>query len=268
MPSDRFAKLSGVIAARKIAAECATIIAILCKCGNSHMALATGVTTLTIDLDDTLWAVKPVILRAEQAMRDHLFEHYPATRAHLNDSALHAIRRSVVSANPNLTHDLTFLRKQCLRELASMAGYEDALAESAFAVFDEQRNRVELYDGVLDALGVLAQTYKLIALTNGNASLRKTGVAKFFSAKVNEASAGAAKPDPAIFRHSLQMAGIEPSQAAHIGDDPTLDAKGAIDCGLQAIWVNPNKSAWPHPAVRAPLQVTRFEQIPALLGLS
>ena len=35
---------------------------------------------LTFDLDNTLWSVDPIIIRAENAMMEWLYEHYPELR--------------------------------------------------------------------------------------------------------------------------------------------------------------------------------------------
>ena len=31
----------------------------------------------------------------------------------------------------------------------------------------------------------------------------------------------------------------------HVGDDALLDARGALDAGMQAAWLNPAQAAWP-----------------------
>jgi FMN phosphatase YigB (HAD superfamily) len=31
-----------------------------------------------------------------------------------------------------------------------------------------------------------------------------------------------------------------------VGDDATLDAQGAMDAGMQAVWFNPAEHAWPY----------------------
>ena len=36
-----------------------------------------GIRTITLDLDDTLWEIHPVIRRAERVLRAWMTEHYP-----------------------------------------------------------------------------------------------------------------------------------------------------------------------------------------------
>jgi putative hydrolase of the HAD superfamily len=35
----------------------------------------------------------------------------------------------------------------------------------------------------------------------------------------------------------------------HVGDDATLDVLGALNCGMQTVWVNRSDQLWAHPAV-------------------
>jgi putative hydrolase of the HAD superfamily len=47
--------------------------------------------------------------------------------------------------------------------------------------------------------------------------------------------AGAAKPDPRIFRLALQRLRVPPSEAVYVGDDPKEDLAGARAAGMAAI---------------------------------
>ena len=49
---------------------------------------------------------------------------------------------------------------------------------------------------------------------------------------VTSAQAGAAKPDPAIFRLALERLGVEPGRALHVGDSPE-DETGARAAGMR-----------------------------------
>ncbi len=43
------------------------------------------------------------------------------------------------------------------------------------------------------------------------------------------------KPSPQIFRIALDMAGVKPSEAVHVGDDPVADVEGAKKAGLWTV---------------------------------
>ncbi|WP_297090563.1 HAD family hydrolase [Thermococcus sp.] len=47
------------------------------------------------------------------------------------------------------------------------------------------------------------------------------------------------KPMPEMFRKPLEVFGIEPGEAIHIGDTYAEDFEGALSAGMWAVWINP-----------------------------
>ena len=47
------------------------------------------------------------------------------------------------------------------------------------------------------------------------------------------------KPMPEMFRKPLEVFGVEPNEAIHIGDTYTEDFEGALRTGMWAVWINP-----------------------------
>src|SRR5450755_247302 len=103
---------------------------------------------LSFDLDDTLWAVEPVMLAAEAAMLAWLREHHPLTMDGQDRESLRAMRVRIAQQFPERSHDMTFLRHRALSEMFSAAGHPTVHADEAFEVFYAERNRVKLYDEV------------------------------------------------------------------------------------------------------------------------
>jgi putative hydrolase of the HAD superfamily len=200
---------------------------------------------LSFDLDDTLWAVEPVMLAAEAAMLAWLDARYPDVMSGHSRETLRAMRASVAEQFPERNHDMTFLRHRALEELFAAAGHPRALADAAFEVFYAQRNRVKLYDEVAASLERLSRRYRLYALSNGNADLGRCGIAHLFEGHISAVTAGAAKPDARIFLSLLASAGVTAQQVLHIGDDPHADVVGAMQAGMQAAWLNRGGREWP-----------------------
>ena len=200
---------------------------------------------LSFDLDDTLWAVEPVMTAAEAAMLSWLTERHPQIMRGHDRESLRAMRIAIAERFPERSHDMTFLRHRALTEMFAAAGHPVAHADEAFEVFYAERNRVKLYDEVQASLERLSRRYRLFALSNGNADLKRCGVAHWFEGHITAISAGAAKPDVRIFNRLLDEARVEAAQAVHIGDDPHLDVVGAAQAGLQAVWLNRNGKSWP-----------------------
>ena len=200
---------------------------------------------LSFDLDDTLWPVEPVMLAAEAAMLAWLREYHPLIMHGQDRASLRATRARIAQQFPDRSHDMTFLRHRALAEMFAAAGQPAAHADEAFEVFYAARNRVTLYDEVENSLERLSGRYRLFALSNGNADLKRCGIAHWFEGHITAISAGAAKPDIRIFTHLLDAARVQAGQVLHIGDDPHLDVMGATQAGMQAVWLNRDAKSWP-----------------------
>ena len=200
---------------------------------------------LSFDLDDTLWPVEPVILGAEAAMLGWLREYHPLIMRGQDRESLRTMRVRIAQQFPDRSHDMTFLRHRALAEMFAAAGQPAAHADEAFEVFYAARNRVTLYDEVENSLKRLSERYRLFALSNGNADLKRCGIAHWFEGHITAISAGAAKPDIRIFTHLLDAARVQAGQVLHIGDDPHLDVMGATQAGMQAVWLNRDAKSWP-----------------------
>lgn len=223
---------------------------------------------LTLDLDDTLWPVSPVIARAEQAMRRWLEHHAPATASAFDASALRQLRAEVEQAHPLLRHDLSALRRKTLQRAVAVAGEPAALADAAFEVFFAARQQVEFYPEALEALQRLAARYPLWSLSNGNADLQRVGIDLHFQGAMSAASLGGAKPERRVFEAACHHIGLPPAQVLHVGDDLEMDARGAHAAGLAAVWLRrePAPGAEPVPAPPGVPVVHDLMQLVRLLG--
>lgn len=216
---------------------------------------------ISLDLDDTLWPVLPVLAAAERELIGWLETHHPQAMSGHDAASMRELRASVAARHPGLRHDMTFLRRQALVEQFAAAGYESGPVDEALEIFFLGRNRVELYDDVRPALERLRKRYRLFALSNGNADLQRCGIADLFEGHVTAAAAGAAKPDGRIFAHLLRESGAEPIEVLHIGDDPLADVIGATRAGMQSAWLNRDARIWP-PQFAPPLRtVTTLTEI-------
>ncbi|MBT8086677.1 MAG: HAD family hydrolase [Gammaproteobacteria bacterium] len=221
---------------------------------------------ITIDLDDTLWAIHPVIRRAEERLYAWMGEHYPGITELFSVDDIRALRNEVVAEFEAHAHDLTFLRRTVLTRLGEAAGYGDSHVDAAFEVFDEARNDVTLFPEVKPALRFLKQRYVVIAVTNGNANLDRIGISDLFDGIVSAATAGAAKPQRPIFDAAVQAGGARAEQTLHVGDHPLYDVHGARDAGLRAVWVNRNGDQWPSEYNAPDAEIRHVGELQQLLG--
>lgn len=220
--------------------------------------------TITLDLDDTLWAIGPVIRRAEERLQAWLVAQYPGVAGSLLPGELAKIRTAVLAENVEHAHDLTFLRREVILRIGQSAGY-NVDTDAAFQVFDDARNDLELFPDVRPALASLKTRFRLIAVTNGNANLEKIGIREYFDGHISARSAGAAKPAPSIFQAAVIAGGAPAEHTLHVGDHPSMDIHGARAAGLRAVWINRNGDEWPQHLARPDAVVRNLRELDDLL---
>ncbi|VVO99091.1 HAD family hydrolase [Pseudomonas fluorescens] len=224
---------------------------------------------ITFDLDDTLWDTAPVIFSAEAVLREWLTEHAPNLGG-VPVEHLWTIRERILSSEPGLKHRISALRRRVLFHALEEAGYDhnqaNDLADKSFEVFLHARHQIEVFPEVEPTLITLAKHYALGVVTNGNADVRRLGLADYFKFALCAEDIGIAKPDARLFHEALQRGGATPETAVHIGDHPGDDIAGAQQAGLRAVWFNPQGKVW--EAQKAPdAEIRSLTELPALLAL-
>ena len=213
------------------------------------------VRAISVDLDDTLWPIEPVIARADRHLDDWLKQHCPRAAAAYPLAAMRGLRERVAAENPHLAHDFSAQRRLSLRSALLPHGYADAHVEGAFAAFYTARNEVSCYADAIPALQRLAARFPLVSLSNGNADLERIGLARYFRFSISARECGVAKPHARIFQLACTRLGLPPESVLHVGDDPDRDVAGAFDAGLRTAWINRTGAQWtrlqaPHLSVR------------------
>jgi HAD superfamily hydrolase (TIGR01549 family) len=222
---------------------------------------------ITFDLDDTLWDTAPVIVSAEATLRDWLALHAPQLGS-LDAGAMQAIRTRLVTAEPDLKHRISALRRRVLLHVLLDAGYAEPqaqrLADESFEIFLHARHQVEPFADVEPTLQALAREYTLGVVTNGNADVRRLALAGYFDFALCAEDLGIGKPDPAPFLEALRLGKAAAGDTVHIGDHPTDDIAGAQRAGLRAIWYNPQGKPWDADH-RPDAEIASLAELPMLL---
>ena len=193
---------------------------------------------ITFDLDNTLWDVDQVIVRAESKMRHWMRTHVPESLEYYSQEFLPGLRQRVMSENPEKRFDLTFMRLEILFEVMQLCGQPEKIAKQndnqAFNIFFEARNQVNFFSGAI----ALQDKYIIYALTNGNADIEKTGLKKYMQGAISAADVSASKPNPQIFQRVSEITDVPPENSVHIGDNLVDDIEGAANANFLSIWVN------------------------------
>jgi putative hydrolase of the HAD superfamily len=190
------------------------------------------------DLDDTLWPIVPVIMRAERLLFDWIREHAPAVAASYSIEEMRARRVALMKSEPRYAINLAALRHAVLTEVFLACGENTAAVDTAMEIFSAARNQVEPYPDVHPVLSSLSRRVALGSVSNGVADLGAIGMAHYFRASLAAHQFGTAKPDPAIFRAALELARCEPGEALHVGDTEAEDVAGAAAAGIPALLID------------------------------
>lgn len=220
---------------------------------------------ICFDLDNTLWETELVLVRAERILADWLKTRYPKVTARFSTAEMQHARLSLLREEPHNAHDLTYLRRESLARLAELAGYERRVGHEAFAFWHEARNRVEPFADVLPALESLKHHFRLATLTNGNADLERIGLAHHFEVRLAAEHIGCAKPDPRAYVRLADALTLPPAEILFVGDEPHADVVGPRAAGMQTVWVNRRRDAWPAELEPADLTIDGLDELVALL---
>ncbi len=214
-----------------------------------------AVRAICFDLDNTLWDIEPVLVRAERILADWLHRRYPRIPQRFPHALMLEMRAALARERPDMAHDFTFLRRETLARAAVAAGYASAdagrIAHEAFVAWHAARNRCTPYAEVLPALATLGRRFRLATLSNGNADLGVIGIAHHFEVSLHAAALGCAKPDARAYRALARSLTLEPAEILFVGDEPHADVIGPRSVGMQTVWMNRDKGAWP-AALTAP----------------
>lgn len=229
--------------------------------------MLSDVRAIAFDLDNTLWDLDPVLVRAEMRLNEWLGRHCPRITATLSAADMRDARAALARAEPHNAHDVTYLRLTTLTAHAREHGYHESLARQGFEVFLEERNRVVVLPDVVPALECLARHYRLASFSNGNADLTRIGLDQLFTLSLNARSLGAAKPERRCFEVLAARLGLAPHEVLHVGDDPQLDIVAARAAGLKTAWMNRSAREWPPRIGRADLVVADCTALVTALGV-
>ncbi len=133
--------------------------------------------------------------------------------------------------------------------LGEVLGINDT--ESFSHVLYERFSSFEAYQpmpGAVEALRALNRLgLRLVVASNWEGWLGRLLVLldleRFFAAQVVSADIGAEKPDRLFFERGLDIAQADRRRVLHVGDNLEADIEGALNAGVDAVWINPSVPA-------------------------
>lgn len=224
-----------------------------------------GIRAICFDLDNTLWAIEPVLERAERILADWMRTRYPRIPERFSPADIRAARAALMLELPHQAHDLTYLSLENLARLAESVGYGRDVSKEAFAVWHAARNQCVPFDDVIPSLEKLKARYRLATLTNGNANLGTIGIAHHFEVSLNAGTIGCAKPDVRAYGALARALTLDPAHILFVGDEPQADVAGPRNAGMRTVWVNRGGNAWPADLRTADHVIADFHELVTLV---
>jgi len=106
--------------------------------------------------------------------------------------------------------------------------------------------RTLLFPHTLECLDYLTtKGYQLHLITNGfeetqHSKLKHSGIATYFIEVITSECSNSIKPKKEIFEYALMKANAKPTESIMIGDSLEVDIQGAMNAGIDQVFVNHN----------------------------
>lgn len=128
--------------------------------------------------------------------------------------------------------------------------------------------QMERFEDVLPAMDLLKQrglTLGLLSNMNrdGGELADQMGLKPYLDFAVTSAEVGSEKPHSPIFQAALGKAGVEPSEAIHVGDQMTSDIEGASNVGINPVLVDRDGN---HPDTTLCPRIESLMELPDLVA--
>ncbi|MEU5403146.1 HAD family hydrolase [Streptomyces sp. NPDC005963] len=157
-------------------------------------------------------------------------------------------------------------RRDRVRMFTDQAGLSDPEADAWFERYITHYEAAwALFPDVVPVLDVLGE-YRHGILSNSSLAvqdhkLRVLGVRDRFETLICAAELGFSKPAARAFHTACEAMGLPPHEVLYVGDEPDIDARGATEAGLSAVWLDRTGVGGRPELVR----ITALDQLPALL---
>jgi putative hydrolase of the HAD superfamily len=140
--------------------------------------------------------------------------------------------------------------------------------EMSFDYLDILPNKTNLFPYTIEILAYLKEKgYQMHLITNGFESVQfkkieNSKLAPYFKEVITSEASNSLKPHKEIFEYALDKAGAHLEQSIMIGDNESADIQGAINIGMDSIFVNHLKVT---PTVPATYTITHLKELEGIL---
>ena len=226
---------------------------------------------LFFDLDHTIWDFE---LNSKETLMD-LHLKYNLTEKGIHD--FDAFFEQYSMHNHRLWDRYTkgFIKQEELRWkriYLSLLEYkiadEKLSREMSFDYLDILPNKKNLFPYTIEILDYLKEKgYHMHLITNGFESVQfkkieNSNLAPYFKEVITSEGSNSLKPNKEIFEYALQKSNAKLAESIMIGDNESADIQGAINIGMDSVFVNHIKAI---PTVPATYTITHLKELEEIL---
>lgn len=227
-----------------------------------------------LDMDETLCDTKGADQIARANWSDWLTSHHSSLGNidQFVESYLQGIYKSNLGDYPMASayiQDEGRFRVELIREISSHRGValDLATATEMQRQFDDYRmSTFDFFPGVESVLTRLKERYTLVVITNGpifsqHPKLAAVNMAKYVDHIIVGGEEPEQKPAKSIFEKALHLAGVEASEAIHVGDSLTADVAGANNVGITSVWISAENTLDSESVIKPSYSIADFTEI-------
>jgi len=228
-------------------------------------------TDLFFDLDHTIWDFE---LNSKETLWDLHLKYELETKG-INDFDVFYSQYSVHNHRLWDRYTKGFIKQEELRWkriYLSLLDYkiaDEALAkEMSHDYLDILPNKKNLFPYTIEILEYLkGKEYKMHLITNGFESvqfkkIKNSNLADYFIEVITSEASNSLKPQKEIFEYALKSANAKVENSIMIGDNESADIQGAINAGMDSVFVNHLQVK---PTVPATYTITHLKELENLL---
>ena len=226
---------------------------------------------LFFDLDHTIWDFE---LNSKETLWD-LHQKYALEAKGITDFDTYYSQYSVHNHRLWDRYTKGFIKQEELRWkriYLSLLDYkiaDEALAKNmSHDYLDILPNKKNLFPYTIEILEYLkSKAYKMHLITNGFESvqfkkIKNSNLSNYFIEVITSEASNSLKPNKEIFEYALKSANAQVESSIMIGDNESADIQGAINAGMDSIFVNHLQVK---PTVHATYTITHLKELENLL---
>ncbi|MCM8530376.1 MAG: HAD-IA family hydrolase [Lentisphaeraceae bacterium] len=220
-----------------------------------------------LDLDETLCDTTKANIVAKEKLADKAIEFFPSKTDAINFSNdyLKGMYKDLTPEQKAVFFPIICEETFRTKLIQSLGSPNNSVKEISYQEASDLReyydsSRIQcfdFFDGAKEFIIKLRKEYTLVLITNGPVysqvpKVEQVSIKNFVDHVIIGGQEPEEKPFKSIFSKALKLAGVEASEAMHVGDSVAADIVGANNSGITSVWINPDECENQHADFHIP----------------